>query len=175
MANSDPSRSVFQSGAGPLSRIMHLDEAVSTEWNEADLAAMLRHQLAAPLAFDLAAPALPNVDRPLRDQALQAAKKMGIKSFRDLLTQPKPPLELLKLVKDLFKHHAGASSKRRPEQEVAYLMYLLTILVARTRLGCEITQLTKTDLRRGYEWAASRPWVDDENKALFASGASHLP
>ena len=51
--NSDSVQKVLESGPGPLSRIINLDGAALPEWREQDLRAMLRHQLAAPLAFDL--------------------------------------------------------------------------------------------------------------------------
>src|SRR5205823_4639641 len=66
----------------------------------------------------------------------------GIKTFGELFQHPQPPLKLLQLVKDLFKAKAGAGANRRPEQEVAYLLYLLTIVTARLRLGILISSLT---------------------------------
>ena len=53
MANFDSLQAVFKSRAEQLSKIMSLDETTPDAWTEEDLPAMLRHQMSAPLEFDL--------------------------------------------------------------------------------------------------------------------------
>ena len=106
-----------------------------------------------------------------RAEILEGARRLGVVTFRDLFVHPKPPLRLLKLAKNLFKHQSGASSERRPEQQVAYVLYLLTILAARERCGESITRLTEAEVLRSADWAASREWVDAGTKTLL--GQAH--
>lgn len=131
---------------------------------------MLRHQLAAPLAFDLGN-ALPDklAVRAL-DPALQEAGKLGIKSFKsfqDLFTHANPPLELLVSAKNIFKRQSGSAADRRPEQQVAYVLYLLTILMAKARCGRPITKLGDDAVSRSAQWALSQEWVDAATKSLL--------
>ena len=69
-------------------------------WNPAELAAILKHQLSAPIQVDLTA-----MEQRLAARLRLAAGAQGLllKSFGDLLHHPNPPLELLKLTKDFAK------------------------------------------------------------------------
>ena len=127
---------------------------------------MLRHQLAAPLAFDLSTLELSQSEKTTRDQALRDATASHIRTFQDLLQHARPPLPLLHWAKDFFKQQAGASAKRRPEQEVAYLLYLLSILIPRVRLGTRLTRLSDADLLISVNWAARRKWLDAKTREL---------
>src|ERR1035437_4992333 len=69
-------------------------------WAHADVAAMVRHQLAAPLMVDLEA-MFPGEGPQVA--ALAAAAKPAIVTFADLLSHASPPVELLRLVKDMAK------------------------------------------------------------------------
>jgi hypothetical protein len=82
---------------------------------------------------------------------------------------------LLKLAKDFFKRQAGRGSERRPVEQVAYLMYLLSILVARIRLGKAITKLTDSELLQACEWGARQAWVHQEMRELLCQAAGCLP
>jgi hypothetical protein len=166
MANFDSLKAVFTSRAEQLSKIMNLDEAAPNAWAEEDLPAMLRHQMSAPLEFDLSSLELGKSEEAARDQTLSAADACRIRSFQDLFEHPAPPLALLKWAKDFFKQQAGTSANRRPEQEVAYLFYLLAIVISRVRLGTSITTLTDADLQKALKWAISRKWLDANTKEM---------
>ena len=166
--NSKSAQRILRSDAGPLSRLMNLETATATEWREQDLKAMLGHQLGAMLAFDLGreiASASPSSALPMLTQA----EAMGIRTFRELLFHPGPPLELLKLAKDFFKCRSGRSSERSPDQQVAYVLYLLTIAAARVRCGQAITRLTLDEVSSGVSWVCDRHWVDAASKDLLRS------
>lgn len=166
MENFDSSRAAFDSSAKQLSKLMSLDEAAPEAWGEKDLPALLRHQMSAPLKFDLSSVSQSESEEETRDQTLSDAAASQIRTFRELYEHPRPPLALLNWAKDFFKQQAGPSTKRRPEQEVAYLLYLLSILIPRVRLGTSITTLTDADLVKGLTWAASRKWLDAKTKEL---------
>jgi hypothetical protein len=164
MANFESSKAVFESGAEQLSKLMNWDEASPEHWTEEDLPAMLRHQLAAPLAFDLSTLELSQTEEAAREQTLSQAAASKIRTFQDLLQHPRPPVALFHWAKDFFKQQAGTSAKRRPEQEVAYLLYLLSILMPRIRLGASITKLSDADLLKAMKWATSRKWLDAKTR-----------
>ena len=137
---------------------MNLGEELPGAWKERDRPQMLRHIRTAPLEVELRA--------KIGDGDLGSS--IGIKTFGDLFEHSQPPLELLQLAKDFFKEKAGAGANRRPEQEVAYLLYLLTIVTARVRLAVSITQLSDQELLPGVDWALSQTWVDVESSKLFS-------
>jgi hypothetical protein len=174
MANFDSSEAVFRSDARQLSKIMNLDEATPDTWSDQDLAAMLRHQLAAPLGSDLSRLELSKSEEKIRDETLGKAASAQVRTFQDLFEHPRPPLALVKWAKDFFKQQAGASASRRPEQEVAYLLYLLSILIPRVRLGSRISKLSDADLRNGMKWAVSRKWLDGQTRKLCIVGQREL-
>ena len=134
--------------AGTLADLMNL-EAGESPWNPDELAAILRHQLAAPVEFDLT---YLEKKRPVSLDTLHSLQGPAIASFHDLFHHPRPPIELLRSTKEFAK-----SSRIRPEaplpEEIATLLYLLSIATAMTRLGCPLRRRTSAIGR-------SRP-VDD--------------
>jgi hypothetical protein len=166
MQNVDPAQAVFRSDAEQLSKILSLNESTGDAWTERDLPAMLRHQLAAPLQLDLSSLELRPSEMATRDHTLKEAAGSGIRTFQDLLEHPRPPLAPLNWAKNFFKQQAGPSLPRRPEQEVAYVLYLLSILVARIRLQTRISKLSNADLLKGIDWAADRKWLDMKTREM---------
>src|SRR5579862_7302702 len=88
-----------------LAALFALDEPSSEAWSRADLEAVLRHQLRAPLQADLttvltvppgAAPESASVT------VTELSRRGGdrLQTFADLLSHPNPPLELVRLMKD---------------------------------------------------------------------------
>jgi len=169
MAESDSSQAVFKSNAERLARLMKLDETTPDIWSKRDLVAMLRHQMAAPLHFDLSSVELNAAGAKARDENLAGAVKQRINSFKDLLFHPEPPLDLLRLSKDFFKRRVKTCKKGSPEWQIAYLFYLLSILAASARRE-SISTLTAAELRKGVRWVLAREWVDARTKA-FVVGA----
>jgi hypothetical protein len=174
MTDFDSADALLRTGAGQLSRILGFEEAASAAWNEEDLAAMLRHQWSAPLAFDLKTVELSPPQQATREETLGGAAASEIKTFGDLFQHPHPPLALLKLAKDFFKAGAGSGTRRLPEQEVAYTFYLLTILVARLRLKKPITRLADDNLLAAIQWALRRQWLNAPARDLFVLAQEHL-
>jgi integrase len=163
MVKFDSSEAVFRSDARQLLKIMNLDEATPDAWNGQDLAAMLRHQLAAPLAFDLSSVEMEGAEARRRDRTLTGAAKERITNFEDLLFHREPPIELLILSKEFFKRRLQECKKDSPEWNVAYLLYLLSILAARDRAS-KISSLTWSELREGMKWALQRRWMNEKTR-----------
>src|ERR1035437_563091 len=82
-----------------LSKVLSSPQDRDT-WARADITAMVRHQLAAPLLVDLEA-MFPGEGAKVA--ALAAGAKPPIVTFADLLAHAAPPVELLRLVKDMAK------------------------------------------------------------------------
>ena len=174
MAEPDSSQAVLKSSPAQLAKIMNLDETTPDAWTDQDLAAMLRHQMAAPLDFDLTSLELKAAEAEARTETLAGAAKARIRSFQDLLFHPGPPLELLRLSKDFFKGRIKACQKGSPEWQVAYLFYLLSILAAGSR-AARLSNLTPRDLGKAIKWALDQKWVDQKTRTLISQASGRLP
>jgi hypothetical protein len=162
MAQRDFSRSTPQS----LARLLEPEAGGKTEWSASDLAAILRHQLKAPLRADLSST---NPDAGKTLDTVSAATPAPA-TFGELFAHPHPPLELLELAKEF-----GKALRRDPAggvpAEVATVIYYASIVAARLRCGRQISDLDEATLRRGIQWALARPWLDAAIRALFEAGA----
>ena len=159
-----------QNDARFLAEVMGFDEAKSGLGQPQELAAMLRHQLDAPLAVDFDS-LEPGLGR--RVDALAPADGPPIRTFRDLFGHPCPPVELL----DVTKRFAKAAA-RRPDaplpEEITSLLYTLSIVVGMTRCGQRITTLDDRQLRRRLDWAVAQPWVDTATRGLLREGCQWI-
>jgi hypothetical protein len=167
MRDAKTSQAVFKSSPDQLAEVLNFEVAWPNPWTEADLPAMFRHQMAAPIAFDLKTLAR-------SETVLTEAAKEGIRTFENLLQHPHPPETLLSLAKDFFKTIAGPIDSRLAGQQVAYVFYLLAILVARERLGRSLTRLSDAELLRGVEWGATRTWIDAGSREIFLQARAKL-
>lgn len=153
------------SPAGTLADLINL-EADNSPWNAGELASIWSHQLAAPVEFDLT---YIEKKRPESLNTLHSLQGSAIANFHDLFHHPRPPIELLRSTKEFAK-----SSRNRPEaplpEEIATLLYLLSIATAMIRLGRRITKLDGQGLRHAMQWALDQPWIDDETRKLLREG-----
>lgn len=150
-----------------LAAMLALDERGERLWDPAELSAILRHQMAAPLAHDL------NVagPRPAESVARLSASPAGeIRTFSDLLHHPSPPIELLTYVKDFAKAARDDPASALPK-EIAGVLYFAAIAVAQRRHGRSITRLGGDAVREGVEWALAQQWVDPLTRRLFDDAA----
>jgi hypothetical protein len=174
MADSDSSQAVFKSSAAQLAKIMSLDETTPDVWSEQDLAAMLRHQMTAPLNFDLSSFEMKAARAEDRRKTLASATKQRIKSFEDLLFHREPPLELLKLSKEFFKRRLQKCKKDSPEWNLAYLFYLLSILAAGDHAS-KVSSLTSNELRIGMKWVMKQQWANNSIRELMNERGREFP
>ena len=151
-----------------LSRMMDLDAIGAPNWRPEELADILRHQLSAPLLFDLKRLG-GDEGRRLEDMTRGGGPRL--ESFGDALHHPSPPVELLRMIKDFTK-----SSRTQPDgplpADVATLLYYAAIGVARLRCGVRITELDDQRLRRGLSWAVAQPWADEATKRVLNEAVS---
>mgnify|MGYP005856862373 CR=1 FL=1 len=160
-------------GSSPerLSEMLGLEPDNARLWRPEELAAVFRHQMAAPVSFDLggADDALAKKLRLLTD-----AQGLLVKSFADLFGHPCPPLELLRLTKDFAKANRDHPEALLP-REIANALYFGSIAAALVRCKKRISKLTNAEMRQGFSWAASQPWVDAPLKGLLDEALAGLP
>jgi hypothetical protein len=165
---------VFKSTTEQVANLMLLDENAPEPWTGEDLAAMVRHQMAATLEFDLSGLHLASAERRFAKECIARAKRTGLVTFGDLFRSSTPPLDLLRLSKKFFKGKAPDTSSGNPEQKLAYLFYVLSIVVAKMRTGARISNLTERQVLKAIESMLKRPWVDNEIRDWLAQGRNRI-
>lgn len=169
-------KSFFDDGsAGDLGRF--LDRAESEEdWTSVDLAELWQQQLALPLELEPAGLSQSELAESVESLLQQ---RLLIRSLRDILTMPHPPMVLLRGLKDWAK--SSLANKHRPLPEpTLQAIYWLSVTLSLIRLGVRLTSLEDPQLRDGVSWLASQSWLDAESLAcareeLLALGSPPAP
>jgi len=170
MADFDPARAIARSEARSLAAFMAAGAEGARLWRPDEVAAIFRHQMAAPVLVDLGGfdPVF-----AARLKNLASAQSLMLKSFADLFQHPAPPLELLELTKDFAKANMDQPESVLPG-EVAAALYYASIASALARLNQRISRLSDADLRRGFQWAKDRPWTDNATRELLEAATQKL-
>jgi hypothetical protein len=171
----DITSAIAGSDASHLLRVIGLDEGTATGWALADIASIFRHQMNAPLDFDLSAEALQGATTVAALKQLPAARALGIGNFRELFLHKTPPVAVLKLAKDFFKRMVGLHPKDSAEYQIAYMGYVISVTVARLRHDKRITNLSDANLLKGLDWALGQAWVDASMRKLLNEGRRNFP
>jgi hypothetical protein len=161
-----PSSSADAAGATPdgVRSVLELGLTARGTWGDEELALLLAYHLEAPLDFDLRG-LDPAHARGLRHSA--AAEGLLVRSLGDLFGHPRPPLELVEMMKDYAKSSMKAGQSALPKP-VAAAIYYLSIAVALARLGRRITHLDDAQLRDGFDWAIALPWMDAAGRDMLS-------
>jgi len=160
------SRDIRTSDAQSLADMMNLDADGPEPWNPEDLGTILEHQLLVPVASDVGGLGKQLAGRPDLVRSLQ---DLGITSFNDLLHHPRPPVELLKLTKEFAKDCRSHADSPLPD-EIATILYFLSIVVAMQKCTQRISQLNHAGLRYGLDWALEQTWLDAPTRKLLEDG-----
>ena len=166
----ESSRNIYNSDPGRLLEMMDQAATAGRIWTSSELGAILRHQLSAPVEFDLGQVA-PQLATKLR--TLASSQGLLLKSFADLLHHPDPPLELLDLTRSFSKALMTHPDSPLP-REVATVLYYASILIARIRCGKRISGLGDDALKEGLQWALDQSWLDASTRQLFREGLRAL-
>src|SRR6266571_3662048 len=161
MAESYSSKVVFKSTPEQVSKLLRMDETSVEPWQPEDLRAMVRHQLSAPVEFDVRSVKLSQLEQDTLNRSLRDPPRSGIWTFADLFYSLHPPVELLRFSHKFFKQNVSNSPKGSPNQKLAYLFYLLSIVVARIRAGVRISKLPDDELLRSIQSVINRHWLDE--------------
>jgi hypothetical protein len=153
-----------------LADLMDLAEGQTRVWFADELAAVFRHQMSAPVQFDLARLG-PSHAGQLR--LLCEGEGLLLKSFSDLFGHPHPPIELLRLTQEFAKLNRQAATAALPVA-VATVLYYASIAAALVRCRTKTTRMGDSDLRHGLERILALPWVTDPIRSLCEQAASML-
>src|SRR5580700_7511963 len=156
MSEFDSAGTLFKSAPKSLAAFLAAGEESARLWQPEELGAIFRHQMSAPILVDLGGfdPAT-----AARLKTLTHAQSLLLTSFLDLFLHPVPPIELLTLTKDFAKGNMDQPDSSLPN-EVAAVLYYLSIAAAYVRLGRRISQLSDAEFKRGLEWCKGKPWVE---------------
>jgi hypothetical protein len=108
-----------------------------------------------------------------RLKTLSHAQSLLLTSFLDLFLHPVPPVELLTLTKDFAKGNMDHPDASLPN-EVAAVLYYVSIAAAYVRLDQRISQLGDAEFQRGLEWSKGKPWVEARLQRLLDEALQKL-
>ena len=152
-----------------LSALLSVGEDESPDWFERDFADMLDHQMRRTLrsAFEDAG--------PLWSGALERfLPSRPSLTFREALTSPETPIEVLDLLKRYGKLLWRDKAAEIP-REVARILYLSAIAGALVHHGKLISSLNKADLRYHLQTQSEAAWVFEPIKSLLARALVMVP
>ncbi|MFQ5503012.1 MAG: hypothetical protein ACE5EQ_12055 [Phycisphaerae bacterium] len=139
-------------------------------WQPDELAAILRHQLAASIEYDLSRM---NARAALKLKTNAESKGLLLKSFADLFAHPHPPLELLEMTKEFAKANRNDPDRGVPV-EISTMLYYACIAAALVHCRKRITGLDDATLSKGFQWGRGQPWVDETTAGLFTEALQTL-
>ena len=165
----DASSRIFEADGARLAHLLETG-GPAPDWRPGELGAVFRHQMTAPVQFDLAGfdPAF-----AARLRLLSDAQGLLVKSFRDLFQHPHPPVALLEAVKDFAKRAAQSREAILPKA-VARMVYYLAIAAALVRCDRRISSLKRSELLRGLRWALAQEWLEGDARELLEEGVRRL-
>ena len=156
-----------------LADFFELDVEPRRVWQPHELGAILHHQLSVPLAAELGPLVLGAAVRSdgggagaLDDGGADAGGGARLATFGDVLHHPRPPVRLLELIKDFAKSSRADPQGALPS-DVATVLYVAAVVVARVACGRRISRLTDAAERDNVAWVLARPWLDPPTRALF--------
>jgi hypothetical protein len=162
---------ILKASPGKIAGLMDLGSHPARVWHPEELGAVYRHQMAAPISVDLE-----GLPRPISGQLrnLTDANGLLLKSFQELFDHARPPLELLSIVKEFAKRNRGRPESLLPD-EVATVLYFLSIATALLRWQERISRLSDDELQAGFKWSLAQPWIDDSGRNILTAARNCLP
>lgn len=154
-----------------LVRILDVTPDAIDHWHSADLGALLRHQLAAPLRATLSADE--RVSRKLSPPT-GSTNRAEPQTLADLFQHPAPPLELLNAVKRWSKHFARQTKPPSLPVEIGTTLYFAALAAALVRHQQQISSSEKDVLNYGFEMMLTQSWLTNELQWLFESARREL-
>ena len=146
-----------------ISEVLRLGLRATEPLRAQELKAIWEHELASPLAFDLASLPAPAA---AEFRLLCHAQGLVLRSLGDLLAHPLPPLRALELVKNFAKVNRESPHSGLP-RPVATVLYYACIAAALLRHNSRITQLSAADLAQGFDWVLAQPWINGRTRAMI--------
>jgi hypothetical protein len=138
-------------------------------WPDAELGAILRHQLDTPIEAEVGGRSETVVGELLA--ALHSAG--GSPTLVDVLAHLDPPLALLEMLKEFAKSLLEHPESALPK-EVAGILYWTAIAAAMARKGAKISRLPDVGIRAGLAWSLSRSWLDSRLRPVLEAAVEGL-
>jgi hypothetical protein len=145
----------------------------SSLWPSEELGNILRHQLEAPLVFDLGriAPDWQRMQR-LLDEGSEGGER-PLNCFGDLFRHPRPPIELLQLTKEFAKGSRVDPDCPLPI-EIATFLYYATLASSLVHHHHRMTRMDNDALRCGLRWVLEQPWIEADIRILFQEAVARI-
>jgi hypothetical protein len=139
-------------------------------WPAEELAAILRHELQAPIHLALGA---------YSSEAGAILEKWPPENpppgnLEDLLQQDHPSAELLKLIKKFAKSSNIDGAEAGLPREIALLLYFVSIGVARFRCQTRLSELPDQALINGLQWMLAQSWVVQPVRTVAGDALRYL-
>jgi len=139
-----------------LRALMDPEQSETVPWSASELAAMLEHQLAAPLMAEV--DRLAELNECPRAEVAKLISESKCKTFGDVLREKSPEPELLRMVKDFAK--AVMSEPDTLPRDVARILYVASILAGtRVQGGKPLTTLSEASIEREARRCLSFGWL----------------
>lgn len=135
-------------------------------WQPQELGAMLEHQWDSLFKADMAGldPAAAGMLTSLCE-----AQSLSLKSYGDILSHKLPPIELLEIIQDYAKRNLARPGAAIPG-EIAELLYVLSIVVARVRWGRRITTQNDSTVLKNIRTLLAHTWLTPPVSELLREG-----
>jgi hypothetical protein len=159
----EPNAEILRSQPQRLRALLEQGLAVSNPAAE-DLRTVWEQQMNCSMSWDLGCLDPASISR-VRMTATEEA--LLLKSLRDLLMHPRPPVELVRLAKDYAKTCLEHPRSALPK-EMAAVIYYLCIGAALCGCRTRISALSDEEALSGFRWALAQPWLDEASKDLLA-------
>jgi len=160
MNEQDSSQTIFLSGPAGLAKILEQNQEDAALWGAGEMNAMWKHQLQAPLEDDLRTVSSAKLSALRHDLETQGFLE---KSFENLLHHSKPPLALLKAIKD-FAKQTFKNAEDAQFKEIAAALYYATYAVGLLCHNQRLGGMKRRELVGGFDWALGRTWIDEATK-----------
>lgn len=170
MRRDGDSEEVWKASPKRLAKLFELAAQPPRPWRPEELRTALDDLLDAPLAYDLTT--LPAATaRSLK--AVSGTRGLLLNTCGQLLRHAKPPLELLRMLKDFGKANTGQRESPVPEP-VARVLYYASVASARLHWNVQISDLTEAELGTGLRWGLAQDWLDTNTRDLFEKTLARL-
>ena len=155
----------FRGDTHRLARLLVDDLEQIEKWSEAELGAMLTHQLAAALESELVG--------TNKTQEAEADSSPIRFTFRDAIFGQAASVDSLRRIKEYAKAHLVRKDPCFPA-EISRVLYYGSVMAAYRLHGERITSLTDARFRTGVDWVLRQAWIDPRLREWFRSSLEFL-
>jgi hypothetical protein len=173
---SDPIDQILETNPTRLAGLFAIG-APSADWTPEQMQDALEHLLILPFEIALSQLPLELADK-LRAfaEALQfhpIAQRAQIRTCAELFRHPKPPIELLRFVKEFGKAIQTHEHTACPA-EIGAVVYYCSLGAALVHQETRIGRLSDEEMREGFGKLTALPWLDETSRGLFAASLMRL-